>query len=105
MRKLLLIAGVAALALPSLAAAQYYHAGDLTQREDRLDRTIRDRFDTGEITWSDAHHDRGMLSDIRSREDQLRVDHDGLTADDRLDLARQLDSLDGQLRDQLGDSY
>ena len=105
MRKLLLITGVAVLAVPSLAAAQYYHPGDPTQREDRLDSAIREHFDTGEITRSDAHVDRVTLSDIRAQEEQMRADHDGLTVDDRIDLNRQLDTLGAQLRQQLGEPY
>jgi hypothetical protein len=49
--------------------------------------------------------DRVTLSDIRAQEEQMRADHDGLTVDDRIDLNRQLDTLDAQLRQQLGEAY
>jgi hypothetical protein len=105
MRKLLMLAaGVAVLAAPSLAAAQPGF-GELQHREDRIAHAI-DRGDaTGQISESDANADRQLLADVRDREARLANDHDGLTDGDRADLNSELDGLDARLQRQVGGVY
>jgi len=132
MRKLLLIAGLAALALPAAALAQdqdpnmkpdagppgatapadagdygadVAYSGapdDVAAREDWFDRQIHRHEMSGEISDYDAMHDRQLLASVRRQQDELRTQHDGLTADDQADLNTQLDGLKARLNEQLG---
>jgi hypothetical protein len=128
MRKLLLIAGLAALALPGAALAQdtdmtpegasppvagdygadvAYSGGpeDLTAREAWLDRRIARNEDADTITDFAAFRDREFLASVRRQQDVLRTDHDGLTLDDRADLNAQLDRLNARIDSQLGEGH
>ena len=134
MRKLLLIAGVAALTLPGLALAQDDNMGpdagmapndanapyasdygadvaytgapdDIMAREAWLDHRISRNENAGTITGDAAFRDRALLSSVRRRQDILRADHDGLTEDDRADLSAQLDGVNARLNDQLGEGH
>jgi hypothetical protein len=125
MRKLLLIAGVAALAAPSLAIAQditpdptapsattsgadvAYTGGpnDLMAREARLDRAIHDGARSGEISHEDAMHDRDLLAAVRTRQDAMAADHGALTPDDRMFLSRELDGVNTRLKLQMGGAF
>jgi hypothetical protein len=148
MRKLLLIAGIAALAIPSLAAAQSAHtgdgyyddngawhassghydgygnwvdgdppapaaapsagdynadvayvgpSGDLSGREDFLEQRIQNGEDRGALSHYDADGDRGRLESVRDMQGRLRDDHDGLSGDDRADIASRLDDLSASI--------
>ena len=127
MRKLLLIAGLAALALPGAALAQdtdmtqgaappvagdygadVAYSGapeDLTAREAWLDRRIARNEDADTITDFAAYRDREFLASVRRQQDMLRTDHDGLTQDDRADLNAQLDRLNARIDSQLGEGH
>ena len=128
MRKLLLIAGLAALALPGAALAQdtdmtpegaappvasdygadVAYSGapdDLLAREAWIDHRIAWNEDAGTITDDAAFHDREFLTSVRRQQDVLSTDHDGLTQDDRADLNAQLDGLSARLNAQLGEGH
>jgi len=128
MHKLLLVASVAALALPAAALAQdtdmtpdgapppvasdyganaaYTGApGDLSAREDWLGRRITWNENADTITGFAAYRDRQLLGAIRRRQNFLETDHDGLTPTDHADLSAQLDGLDARLNAQLGEGH
>lgn len=68
-------------------------SGDLSGREDWLERRIQAGEDRGALTHFDADGDRGRLSSIRDMQGRLRDDHDGLSGDDRADIGSRLDDL------------
>ena len=128
MRKLLLIAGVAALILPGAALAQddnmkpqagmtpdagdygadVAYSGapdDVAAREAWFDHQIHRHEAAGEISDYDAMHDRQLLASVRRQQDELRTEHDGLTADDQANLNTQLDGLKARLNTQLGEIH
>jgi len=122
MRRLLIIAGVAALAIPGLAAAQpspsTADAGDygadsaysgapmgVATREDHFEREIQRSVDSGTISDYDAQQDRRILASIRDREQALDIDHGGLTPDDQASLNDNLNTLRARMNQQMGDSY
>jgi len=67
--------------------------GDLSGREDWMERRIRAGEDGGALSHFDADGDRSRLTSIRDMQARLRDDHDGLTGDDRADLGSRLDDL------------
>jgi hypothetical protein len=75
----------------------YQGAMNLRDRENWLEQQIDSGQSRGEISSYDAERDRMRLSSIRDFERRLRVDHDGLTADDRAQLDQRLDNLRGSL--------
>jgi hypothetical protein len=75
-----------------------YRSGmSLSDRENWLDQQIDSGQRNGAISNYDAEQDRTRLSSIRNLEERLRADHDGLTADDRANVAQHLDNLRGTL--------
>ena len=67
--------------------------GDLSGREDWMERRIDAGEDGGALKHNDADGDRSHLSSIRDMQSRLGDEHDGLTARDRADLNARLDDL------------
>lgn len=94
--------------VPSAPSADSYSAdvayvgppGDLSGREDWMERRIQAGEDGGALTHFDADRDRSRLSSIRDMQSRLRDDHDGLSGDDRADLSSRLDDLNASLNAQ-----
>jgi hypothetical protein len=78
-------------------------SGDLTGREDWMERRIQAGEDRGALTQFDANGDRSRLSSIRDLQGRLRGDHDGLSGDDRADLSSRLDDLNASVNAQWRD--
>jgi hypothetical protein len=121
-RKLLIAASFAAIAIPGAALAQVGHydsygvwhpdygrdvayagAGALAAREDAIGRRIDDGQADGLISGSQASYDRDQLGRIRDMQADMVADHDGLTLGDHDRLAAWLDNLDSTIHAQAGD--
>ena len=77
--------------------------GDLSGREDWMERRIQAGEDRGALTHFDADGDRSRLTSIRDMQARLRDDHDGLSGDDRADLGSRLDDLSASVNAQWRD--
>ena len=73
---------------------------DLMGRENWLRNRINEGASSGAISAGDADHDLRTLAGIRDFQAAKAAEHDGLTGDDRDNIASKLDSLGGDLRDQ-----
>jgi hypothetical protein len=118
MRKLLLIAGVAALTAPAVALAQppgpppaaadvgadVAYTGpqnDLAARANWLEARIHELDSAGVISEGDAKHDFDTLAGIRQFEARKRDDHDGVLGEkDRANVINKLDNLSAEVSDQ-----
>jgi hypothetical protein len=118
MRKLLLIAGVAAIAIPCAAwshlatpaaeimvrdAAYDGPADDLSARERWIEQRIHEGDAEGALSRGDAEHDFDVLAGIRAFEARQADRHDGLTGEDRADVLNKLDNLSAIVRSQWED--
>jgi hypothetical protein len=74
--------------------------GDISGREDWMERRIQAGEDRGALSHYDADGDRSRLSSIRDMEGRLRDDHEGLTGDDRADIGSRLDDLNASVNAQ-----
>ena len=74
--------------------------GDLSGREDWMERRIQAGEDGGALSHFDADGDRSRLTSIRDMQARLRDDHDGLSGDDRADLGSRLDDLSASVNAQ-----
>jgi hypothetical protein len=74
--------------------------GDLNARESWLESRIQEGNSSGAISPGDAAHDFRMLAGIRNDQADKAQAHDGLSDEDRDDLARKLDDLSSNLRSQ-----
>jgi hypothetical protein len=104
-----LIAGLAALAVPGLSAAQVYvgpapsasdyavdtdfNGGQLDDRLNGVEQQIRADQADGRLSTHDANHAFHDLNDIRYRETHFRNEHGGLTAGDLADLNQRIDGV------------
>lgn len=75
-------------------------SGDLSGREDWLERRIQVGEDRGALSHYDADGDRSRLSSIRDMQGRLRDDHEGLSGDDRADIGSRLDDLNASVNAQ-----
>ena len=118
MRKLLLIAGVATIAIPCFALAQDVApsaelmardsayvgpAGDLAAREMWLERRIHRGDATGALSRGDAEHDFDMLAGIRKFEAREADRREGLDGAERANIINKLDNLTTLIRSQWED--
>jgi len=122
MHKLLLIAGVAALVIPSFALAQDRDsmsaraaadaaadtayvgpAGDVSARENWLEHRIQHGDSSGALKRGDAEHDFDVLRGIRQFEARQSDHHTGLTDADRADVLNKIDNLTAIVRSQWAD--
>jgi hypothetical protein len=76
--------------------------GDLSSRESWLESRIQEGDASGAISRGDADRDLRMLAGIRDFQAAKADEHDGLTGDDRDNIASKLDSLSADLRSQWG---
>jgi hypothetical protein len=123
MHKLLLIAGVAALVIPSFALAQDGDMGsaraadaaaadtayvgaadDIAARENWLERHIHKGDSSGALRRGDAEHDFDVLGGIRQFEARQSDQHAGLTGVDRADILNKIDNLTAIVRSQWTDN-
>ena len=75
-------------------------SGNLSDREDWIGRRIQAGEDRGALSRFEANGDRSRLSSIRDLQGRLRVDHDGLSGDDRADISSRLDDLNASVNAQ-----
>ena len=80
-------------------------SGDLSGREDWMERRIQAGEDRGALSRFEADGDRRRLSSIRNLHGRLRDDHDGLSGDDRADIGSRLDDLNASVNAQWRDGY
>ena len=82
------------------ADTSYAGAEPVDAREHALDLRIRADRRSGALNTDDAERAFGELDRIRQHEADLRDQHDGLTGDDRADLAIRLDALGERISDE-----
>ncbi|HWE98169.1 MAG TPA: hypothetical protein VG248_00050 [Caulobacteraceae bacterium] len=75
---------------------------DLSARESWLEARIQEGDSSGAISRGDADRDLRTLAGIRDFQSAKADQHDGLTGDDRDNIASKLDSLSDDLRSQWG---
>jgi len=73
---------------------------DVTSRESWLEARIQEGDSSGAISPGDADRDLRTLAGIRDFQSAKADEHDGLTGDDRDNIASKLDSLSSDLRAQ-----
>jgi hypothetical protein len=73
---------------------------DVTSRESWLEARIQEGDSSGAISPGDADRDLRTLAGIRDFQAAKADEHDGLTGDDRDNVASKLDSLSADLRAQ-----
>jgi len=112
MRKLLLIAGAAALLIPGAALAQVHdplaaraaaeaaadvvYSGprdDVAAREGWIENRIHQGDSSGALSRGDAEHDFDVLGGIRQFQARQSDRHAGLTGADRADVLNKIDNL------------
>ena len=74
-----------------------YAGGNLYARESDLERQIRSAQYNGRLSSYDANRMYRQLNGIRSRQERLKDDHDGLTDSDVAELSSRLDNLSERL--------
>jgi hypothetical protein len=65
-----------------------------------MEQRIQAGEDRGALSRFDADGDRGRLTAIRDMQSRSRNNHDGLSSDDRADIATRLDDLGASLNAQ-----